>query len=298
MRVQRLQVVREDDGSGATRVHDVLDADGDACADDLLHGEGMNDLGAVKGQLSSLRRRDAGKQSSRGDLARVGREDAIDLLPDLKLLGLDAHSNQCGAEIGVPTSNGVQNATWDVAEEASDDWNLVTTCLDFSGERGSQVRVELLVQALLGVDKGDDVAEIDELGRRATVVEQRRHIAAAELLALCNDLVLGPASDLLQVLRRLEDLGQGLAFEVDILSEGGEDVGALDGVLCGLDVVGANGFDDVIVAAVALLLGGAGSAEEAVGGALALVLGAASRTDDSGAIGLVASPGGLVSAWP
>lgn len=58
--LQSLHVVREDDGAGATGVHDVLDADGNAGADDLLHGEGMNDLRAVEGQLSRLRGRNAG----------------------------------------------------------------------------------------------------------------------------------------------------------------------------------------------------------------------------------------------
>lgn len=139
--------------------------------------------------------------------------------------------------------------------------------------------------------ESDDIGEVDELGRRATVVEQRSHVAAAELLALCNDLVLGAAGDFFQVLRRLQDLCQALTFGIDLLSEGSEDISALKGVLRGLDVVGADGFDNVIVAAVALLLGGAGGAKEAVGGALGLVLGAARRTDDSGAVGLVTSPG-------
>lgn len=142
--------------------------------------------------------------------------------------------------------------------------------------------------------EGDDIGEVDELGRRATVVEQRSHVTAAELLALGDDLVLDAVGDFLQVLRRLQDLGQALALGVDLLGEGSQNIGALDGVLRSLDVVGADGFDDVIVAAVALLLGGAGGAEEAVGGALGLVLGAARRTDDSGAVGLVASPGDRV----
>ena len=89
----------------------------------------------------------------------------------------------------------------------------------------------------------------------------------------------------------LQNLSQALALSIDLFGEGCQDVGVLQGVLCSLDVVGADGFDDVIVAAVALVLGGAGGAEEAVGGTLGLVLGAASRTDNSGAASLVASPG-------
>lgn len=133
MRLQRLQVVRKDDSASTTRIHDILDADGDACADDLLHSEGMNDLRTVEGQLSSLRGRNAGKQSSRGDLARVSGEDAIDLLPDLQLPGLDANCNQCSTEISVSTSNGVQKTARNVAKEASDDWDLVAACLHLSG---------------------------------------------------------------------------------------------------------------------------------------------------------------------
>lgn len=293
VRFQRLQIVREDDSASTARVHDILDANGNASADDLLHGEGMNDLRAIESQLSSLGWRDAGEKSSGRDLARVGSENAVNLLPDLKLFSLDTHGNQCRAEIGVSTSNGVEETAWNIAEEASNDGDLVTAGLDLSGQGCSQVRVELLVQALLRSVEGDDIGEVDELGRRATVVEQGSHVATAELLALCNDLVLGTAGDFLQVLRRLQDLGQALAFGVDLLGEGSEDLGVLDGVLRSLDVVDADGLDNVIVAAVALLLGGAGGAEEAVGGALGLVLGAASRTDDSGAIGLVASP----EAW-
>jgi hypothetical protein len=108
------------------------------------------------------------------------------------------------------------------------------------------------------------------------------------------------------VLRRLQDLRQALAFGIDLLGECSQDIGTLDGVLRGLDVVGADSFDDLVVAAVALLLGGAGGAEEAVGGAFGLVLGAACRTDNSGAVGLVTSPsrdvrsevGGLVGKVP
>lgn len=298
VRGEGLQVVGEDDGAGTTRVHDVLDADGDAGADDLLHGKGVNDLGAVEGQLSSLGGRDAGQQRGGGDLARVGGEDAVDLLPDLQLPGLDADCDQGGAEIGVAAADGVEQAAGDVAEEASDDGDLVAAGLDLSRQGGGQVCVKVLAQALLGRVEGDDVGEVDKLGGGAAVVEQRGHVAAAELLALGNDLVLDAVGDLLEVLGRLEDLSQRLALEVDVGGEGSEDVGALDGARCGLDVVGADGLDNVVVAAVALLLGGAGGAEEAVGGALCLVLRAARRTDDSGAVGLVAGPGGTCVSAP
>lgn len=290
VRTQGLQVVRENDGASTTRVHDVLDADGDAGADDLLHGEGVDNLRAVKGQLSSLRGRDAGEQSRGRDLARVSGEDAVHLLPDLQLFGLGAHGNQRCAEIGISTTNRVQQTAWNVAKEASDNGDLVTAGLNLPGQCCRQVCVELLVQALLRGVEGDDVGEVHELGGRATVVEKGSHVATAELLALSDDLVLDAVGDLLKVLGRLEDLGQRLALGIDVLGEGCEDVGAPDGVLCGLDVVDADGLDNVIVAAVALLLGGAGGAEEAVGGALGLVLGAARRTDDSGAVDLVAGP--------
>lgn len=291
VRFQGLDTVREDDGASTARVHDVLDADRDAGANDLLHGEGMDDLRAVEGQLSSLRGRNAGEQSSRRDLARVGGEDAIDFLPDLQLPGLGANCNQRSAEISISTADGVQQTTWNVAEESSDDWHLVAACLDLSGQCCSQISIELLVQALLGSSEGDDIGKIDELGRSATVVEQGRHVATAELLSLRDDLIFCAIGHFLEVLCGLQNLSQALALSIDLFGEGCQDVGVLQGVLCSLDVVGADGFDDVIVAAVALVLGGAGGAEEAVGGALGLVLGAASRTDNSGAVSLVASPG-------
>lgn len=251
----------------------------------------MDDFRTIEGQLSSLGRSDAGKQGGSRDLARIGSEDAVDLLPDLQLLGLDTNCNQRSAEIGVTTSNGVQKATRNVAKETSDDWNPVAASLDLSSQRSSQVGVELLVQALLRCSEGDDVGQIDKLGRRATVVEQRGHVAAAELLTLGDDLVLDAIGDFLEVLGRLQDLGQALAFGIDFLGEGCKDIGALDGILRSLNVVGTDCLDNVIIAAMALLLGSASGTEEAVGGAFSLVLGAASRTDDSGAVDLVAGPG-------
>jgi hypothetical protein len=91
------------------------------------------------------------------------------------------------------------------------------------------------------------------------------------------------------VLRRLQDLGQALALVIDVLRECGQDVGILDGVLGGLDVVDADGLDNLIVGAMVGFLGSSSSAEEAVRGSFELRVVAAGGADDSGAVVLETS---------
>jgi hypothetical protein len=91
------------------------------------------------------------------------------------------------------------------------------------------------------------------------------------------------------VLRRFQDLGQALALIIDVLRERGQDVRILDGVLGGLDVVGTDGLDNLIVAAVVGFLGSSSSAEEAVGGSFGLCVVAAGGADDGGAVVLETS---------
>lgn len=150
--------------------------------------------------------------------------------------------------------------------------------------------VELVVESLCRRIELDDVAQIDKLGGGAAVIQQRRHVATAQLLALAHNLVLDPARHLLEVLGRLEDLGQALTLCVHILDEGRKHVRILQRVPAGLDVVGADSLDNVVVAAMAGFLGGAGGAEEPVGGALELGVVAAGRADNGGALVLVAGP--------
>jgi hypothetical protein len=65
-----------DDGAGAAWVHDVLDADGDAGADDLLHDEGVHDFGPVEGELGGLGWGDVEQEASCWHFAWISCEDA------------------------------------------------------------------------------------------------------------------------------------------------------------------------------------------------------------------------------
>jgi hypothetical protein len=283
-------VVGEDDSAGIARVHNIFDADGDAGADYLLHGEGMDNLGAVEGQLSSLGGRDGGKQSGSRDLAWVRSKDAIDLLPDLELLGPGTNSDQSSTEIGVTTANGVEQSAGHVAKVAGDDGDFVAACCYFLAQILGQVLVEHVVQTAL--DRRielDHIAQVDELRRRAAIVQDGSHVPTAQLLAFADDLVLGAVRHLLQVLGRLEDLDQTLALGIHVGDIGSQDLGVLQDVPAGLDVVGADGLDDVVVTAVVGLFGSASGAEEAVGGSFELRVGAACGADYSRAVRLKAS---------
>lgn len=75
--------VGPDDCAAVSGILDVLDADRNRSTDGLVHGEGMDDFGAVKGQLGGLGRRDGVEEVCCGHLAWIGGEDTIDLFPDL-----------------------------------------------------------------------------------------------------------------------------------------------------------------------------------------------------------------------
>jgi hypothetical protein len=286
-----LEAIGEDDGAVAARVHDVFDADGDARADDLLHGERMDDLGAVKRQFSSLGGRDRGEDTGRGDLARVCREDAVHLLPDLQFVCLDADGYQSSTQISIATSDSAQDASRDISEEARNDRNSVAASLYFFAQRFGEVPVKGLTHTPFpGRRALEYIRYVDVLGRRTAVVQQRSHVATAQLLALAHDLVLCAARHLFQVLRGLQNLDQSLAFDIDLLFELGEKRSIFQRVSGGLDVVGAEGLDDLVVGTRAGSLGGPGAAEEPVGGAFELGGAAARGADNGGAVRVQTAP--------
>jgi len=287
-------LIGPDDGALVAGVLDVLDADGDASLDDLIHGEGVDDLRSIEGQFGSLGRGDGGQQACSGHLARVCSEDTIDLLPDLQLGGANADSNQSGAKVGVTTSNLGEETARDVAEVASNDRNGITAGVDSGSERLGQVAVEGVIDALANGEV-DDIAQIDVFGVASTVLQDSRHVQTRQLLALCDNLVLCTLADLGQVLGRLENLDQGVALGIDSIRVGLENVGGRDGVLCDGNMVDADDIDNVDVLARANAFGLAGSAEQTVGGALALGVGAAGRAHDGGAVVLQASTGDGIS---
>lgn len=62
------------------------------------------------------------------------------------------------------------------------------------------------------------------------------------------------------MLCRFQDLDEALTLLIDILRELLYDFGRLDGVLCGLNVVGADGFYDGVIVSRARYLGFASGA--------------------------------------
>jgi hypothetical protein len=88
------------------------------------------------------------------------------------------------------------------------------------------------------------------------------------------------------VLRRLQNLDQALALGIDFVGVGSQDFRALQDILSGLDVVGTDGLDDLVITAVVGLFGGASGAKQAVGGSLELRVAAACGADYSGAVRL------------
>jgi hypothetical protein len=97
------------------------------------------------------------------------------------------------------------------------------------------------------------------------------------------------------VLRRLEDLDQGLTLGVDVGDVSRQYAFIANRVAPGLDMVGADGLDYLVVVAVARLLGGAGGAQETVRGAFELGVVAARGADNGRAVVLEA--GSALCEW-
>lgn len=277
--------IREDDSTGVARVHDVLDPDRDAGTDDLIHGEGVDDLRTIEGQFSSLARGDRVKKASGRHLAWVSGKDTVDFLPDLQLLGTQANSSESSTQVGVATAHVLQEASRNSAEVASNDrHSIVAVCVDTRSNGKGQVLVELVVQTLSNQLESDDIAQVDVDGVGAAILQESSHVQAAELLADRNDHVVGLVRDRLEELGALQDLEQLEALGVDFLSKVLLDQVVGDGILAGLDVVDTNGLDNVAELLRLRLEDIPSSAQKAVSRTLALGRGAARRADNSDAV--------------
>ena len=277
--------VGEDDSASIARVHDVLDPDRDAGTDDLIHGEGVDDLGTIEGQLSSLARGDGVKKASGGHLTRVGSKDTVDFLPDLQLFGTQANSSESSAKVGVATAHVLQQTSRNSTEVASNDGHsIVAVCVDTLGDGKGQVLVELVVQALSNQLESDDVAQVDVHCVGTTVLQESGHVQAAELLADRNDHVVGLVRDRLEELGTLQDLEQLEALSVDFLGEVLLDQVVGDGILASLDVVDTDSLDNLAELLGVRLEDIPSSAQKTVSRTLALGRGAACRADDSDAV--------------
>lgn len=155
--------IRDDNGAAAARVLDVLDADRDrrVRTDDLVHCHVVDDFGAVERQFSGFRRGDGVQQPGRGHLGRVGREDAVDFLPDLQLLGLERDGAQRGAQVRVAAADVAVNQTaGNVTEEASDDGNAVAAGLELLSKDADGCAVVGRVERVGSLDV-DRIAKVD-----------------------------------------------------------------------------------------------------------------------------------------
>lgn len=146
--------VGDNNGAVTARVLDVLNTDGDRGlgTDDLVHSKMMNDLGAVKGQLRRLGGRDGRQEPSGGNLGGVGREDAVDLLPDLQLLGLDAHGAEGGAQVRVAAADvAVDQAAGHVAEESRNHGDPALARHNLADKRLRGDSVEVVVEPFCSI---------------------------------------------------------------------------------------------------------------------------------------------------
>lgn len=114
-------VVGEDHGTTTGGVLDVLDANGDASFDDLFHGEGVDDFGAVVSEFGGFFGGDDGDELSGRDFAGVGGEDSVDFFPDLEFVGVDTDGEEGGAEVGVAAADGGEEGARDDTKVAGYD---------------------------------------------------------------------------------------------------------------------------------------------------------------------------------
>lgn len=162
--------VWEDDGAAALGVHDVLDADRDSRADDLLHRERVDDLGSVEGQFCGLRGRDGREKSSRGYFARVRREYTVDFLPDLKFLCAGADRDQGRTQICVTTTDLVEQTPRNSAKVACYHRYSMPTSLDLLPQDRGQGVIKVLIEALAANGEVDHLGEIHILRVDATIL--------------------------------------------------------------------------------------------------------------------------------
>lgn len=277
--------VRVDDSTIVAGVHDVLDPDGDASTDDLVHSEGMDDLGAIEGQLSSLTRGDRAEEAGGRHFARIGGEDAINFLPDLEFLCTETDGSKSCTQVGVATANVFKETTRDSTEVAGDNrHSIIAVCIDTLGNCESQVLVERIVQALGYQLERDDIAQVDVDSVRATVLKQGGHVQTAEFLTNRDDHVVSLVGDSLQELSTLQNLEQLEALDINLLSVILLDQVVRDRILSSLNMVDTNGLDDVAEFLRVLLENVSSSAQETVGRSLALGRSAACRADYSGTV--------------
>ncbi len=182
--------VRVDNGAGQLGLEGVFDVDRYAHPHDLLHGERVNDLGAVIGELCRLFGRDGRQHHGIRHLARVGGENAIDFFPYLQLPRADGGRGKGCGQVGIAPADAVDDAAGHKAEIAREHGHLVAAGLDAAAQLRLRVGVEFLARLLEFFF--DDQGEVDKFGIDAHAVEKARKDTGRELLAHADDDILRP----------------------------------------------------------------------------------------------------------
>lgn len=181
--MRRLYGVGNNNGALAFGILDVLDADlyRGLGLDHLVHGQVVDDFGAIEGQLGSLRGRDGAEESRGRNLGRVCREDSVDFLPDLQLIGLEAHGHERGAKVRVSSSDiAVHETAWHVAKETCDHGDSRAACLYPLLEQRGGIAVKggrKAIRAVVVHDIGKiDIFGFDVLGEESANLILRKNI--------------------------------------------------------------------------------------------------------------------------
>jgi len=112
--------IGKDHGALTARVLDVLYPDWDPRADHLLHGEWVDDLGAVVREFCCLLGSDDRDQAGRDDFAGVGGEDSVHFLPHLKFVRIKAYGEKRRTKISVAPADRGKQASRHHSEVSSD----------------------------------------------------------------------------------------------------------------------------------------------------------------------------------
>lgn len=129
-----------------------------------------------------------------------------------------------------------------MSKVASDDRDFISNAMDDSTQGKRQLLIEP-ISSSANIIIFDNVAQVNILGRHASIVEHSSHISASQFFAFADNLILSPEAHFLEMLGRLEDLDQAFAFRRYFRNVSIADLLVLDGEPCGLDVVIFDCFD-------------------------------------------------------
>jgi len=266
-----------DDGSVGVGLEGVENLDGDVALDGASHGEGVENFVSESGQLGSLRGSDQPDQRGVLDLGGVSSEDSVRLLPHLEGTRSNGSSDQGGGQIRVSTTDSVDDAALDVAEESGHDREgaLVNHGLD---ERLERLASLLLVSTLVGVEVlKEQAGQVDIARIEALVLQDGGEQASREALTAADDEVVRTRGELSDNTEGVAELADSSKLLLDELAGLLPTVPALQDAVEGVHVGVLNAVQKDLK--VLLVDGCVGRGEEARGRSLGLGLGGERRDD-------------------